>query len=144
MSHYTFVAFHIGCYNSCFADTSKIFVKTDEGDVILKQLRGVKVGDKVQSVDPKTGELVFSEVVFMDHDDDPNPWQEVLKFSYHDGKDEVELCTTPNHLIYASESAERYVTYTVRLSRVTVSLPPCGCFHITLNLVRLSHNIYHN
>ena len=112
MENLAIVAFSLLVANyrkDCFPDTCPIDVKTDDGNVITKQLRDVRVSDLVGSVDSKTGQAVFSRLVFMDHDDDPDPWGKVLKFFCHneDGKDEVLLITTPNHLIYASESSER-------------------------------------
>ena len=78
-----------------------------QGAIGTKQLWQVAVGDEVESVDPLTGAIVFSQVYFITHDEDGlSPGEDLLRIEFKAEKKLQRIVLHPNHLIYVSADAE--------------------------------------
>ena len=96
---------------ACFAADSIVRVKvpTKSGVTIeSKRLDQLKVGDHVESFDPETKSVNFSEVYFISHEDETRNSSLLIKLvvGYDDGK-ELSLRLHSKHLVYACHSGEK-------------------------------------
>ena len=73
-----------------------------------KRLDQLKVGDYVESFDPETKSVAFSEVYFISHEDETRNSSLLIKLvmGFDDGK-ELSLRLTSKHLVYACHSEEK-------------------------------------
>ncbi|KAK6631609.1 hypothetical protein RUM44_006138 [Polyplax serrata] len=76
----------------CFPGIAKVRTRTG-----VKPLSSLMIGDEVQVMDPRTGELKFSEVILF-LDKSPNHFKYYLKIETSSGK---TLQVTPSHLVVA-------------------------------------------
>lgn len=81
----------------CFPGNAK--VKTKSGEKLLSSLQ---IGDEVKVIDPRTGELRFSEVILF-LDKNPDHIKNFMKIDTSSGK---TLQVTPSHLIVAIKKSD--------------------------------------
>lgn len=68
-----------------------------------KSLSSLRIGDEVQVMDPRTGELKFSEVILF-LDKNPDHYKHYMKIETSSGK---TLQVTPSHLIVAVKNSDK-------------------------------------
>ncbi|XP_072024326.1 uncharacterized protein [Amphiura filiformis] len=88
----------------CFASNSMVRIKTvDNGEDVItsKRLADLKIGESVESYDPDTKSVTFSEVYFITHQHD-NYNSSLIKLVFgFEGEKELSLSLHPKHLVYA-------------------------------------------
>ncbi|XP_072019146.1 uncharacterized protein [Amphiura filiformis] len=100
-----------GC-PSCFASDSmvrvKLLTKDDGTKIERKRMYQLKVGDHVESFDPETNSVAFSEVYFISHEDESSNSSRLIKlvFGFEDKK-ELSLRLHSKHLVYACSIKEK-------------------------------------
>ena len=94
----------------CFSSDSmvRVNVPTEDGvSIERKRMDQLKVGDNVESFDPETMSVTFSEVYFIVHEDETGNASLLIKLvvGSDDGK-ELSLRLTSKHLVYACHGEE--------------------------------------
>lgn len=82
---------------SCFPASAKLTLNT--GEVIT--MKNLKIGDEVQTIDAKTNEFMYTEVITFLHKDSSQEMFQDIK-----GEDGGRLVISPKHLVYSGKTRE--------------------------------------
>ena len=102
--------------SSCFAADSIVRVKIPtkhDANTERRRVDQLKVGDHVESFDPETKSVVFSEVYFISHEEETGNSSLLRKLvvGFDNGK-ELSLRLDSKHLVYACQSEQNTKTNT--------------------------------
>ena len=90
----------------CFSAYSMVNAKMESGSVVSKPLHSISLGDMVESVDEQTGHRVYSEVYYIEHEQQDDLGQ-LLRILYKDHSNATQsIGISGRHLIYATKKSQ--------------------------------------
>ena len=90
----------------CFSADSVVNIKTITGEVVLRPLHSMSLGDLVESVDEQSGQRVYSKIYYIEHEQQGSR-SHLLRILYRDSFNKTEsLGISDRHLIYVTKKGQ--------------------------------------